>query len=90
MTTSPMSAPPRADARLAYDSRTVAKLLDVSVSALNSWRQAGGGPDYIKVGPLVRYLPADLERWLASHRVARVPHRPRVRRKPAAELHTRP
>jgi hypothetical protein len=77
-----MSAP-RADARLVYDSRTAAKLLGISVSILNSWRQTGEGPDYIKVGTLVRYHPDDLQRWLAANRVARVPHRRRPR-KPAA------
>jgi hypothetical protein len=85
-----MSAPPRADARLVYDVRTTSKLIGVSVTTLNSWRQTGEGPDYIKVGTLVRYHPDDLQRWLASHRVARVPTRPRVRRKPAAELRTHP
>jgi hypothetical protein len=89
-----MSAPPRADARLVYDSRTAAKLLGISVSILNSWRQTGEGPDYIKVGTLVRYHPDDLQRWLAANRVARVGRQANrgKRRKaampPAAELRT--
>lgn len=34
-----------------------------------NWRIAGKGPPYHKVGRLVRYRRADVEEWLASHRV---------------------
>ena len=40
--------------------------LDVSPRTLERYRVVGGGPRYVKVGRLVRYLPSDLERWLKS------------------------
>ncbi len=58
-----------------------ARYLDVSVATLRSWRLRngrkvkGGGrtkpidnpPPYVKIGRLVRYRRADLDRWIESN-----------------------
>jgi len=44
----------------------VAKQLHVSVASLRRWRLLGRGPQFHKVGALVRYRPEDLEAWLAG------------------------
>ena len=44
----------------------VAEQLHVSVASLRRWRLARRGPQFIKVGSLVRYRPEDLESWLAA------------------------
>jgi excisionase family DNA binding protein len=44
----------------------VAEQLHVSVASLRRWRLARRGPQFIKVGSLVRYRPEDLETWLAA------------------------
>jgi predicted DNA-binding transcriptional regulator AlpA len=44
----------------------VSDVLQVSLACLRRWRLRGEGPQYIKVGPLVRYRPQDLDGWLAS------------------------
>jgi hypothetical protein len=44
----------------------VAKQLSVSVASLRRWRLVNRGPQFIKVGSLVRYRPDDIERWLGE------------------------
>ena len=44
----------------------VAKQLHVSVASLRRWRLEKRGPQFIKVGSLVRYRPEELEAWLAA------------------------
>lgn len=44
----------------------VAKQLHVSVASLRRWRMLHRGPQFIKVGALVRYRPEDLDLWLAA------------------------
>ena len=44
----------------------VAEQLHVSVASLRRWRLERSGPQFIKVGSLVRYRPEDLETWLAA------------------------
>jgi hypothetical protein len=44
----------------------VAKQLHVSIASLRRWRLEKRGPQFIKVGSLVRYRPEELEAWLAS------------------------
>lgn len=44
----------------------VAKRLHVSLASIRRWRLERRGPQFIKVGSLVRYRPEDLESWLAS------------------------
>jgi hypothetical protein len=44
----------------------VSDSLQVSLACLRRWRLRGEGPQYIKVGPLVRYRPQDLDDWIAA------------------------
>jgi predicted DNA-binding transcriptional regulator AlpA len=44
----------------------VAKQLHISVASLRRWRLERRGPQFIKVGSLVRYRPEELEAWLGS------------------------
>jgi predicted site-specific integrase-resolvase len=51
----------------AVDERTAADLLGISPSTLRRWRRTGRGPRAIKLSRLVRYRPADLQRFLRGH-----------------------
>ena len=51
-------------------SDAVAEYLGVQIPALEKWRQLGTGPDYVKVGRLVRYKKSALDAWVASRTVA--------------------
>ena len=42
----------------------VSERLQVSLACLRKWRLLGQGPQYLKVGPLVRYRPEAVEQWL--------------------------
>lgn len=44
----------------------VANRLHVSLASIRRWRLERRGPQFIKIGSLVRYRPEDLETWLAS------------------------
>jgi excisionase family DNA binding protein len=44
----------------------VSKRLNVSVASLRRWRLLSRGPQFIKVGALVRYRPEDLDEWLTT------------------------
>lgn len=44
----------------------VSEMLQVSLACLRRWRLRGEGPQYVKVGPLVRYKPQDLDDWVAA------------------------
>ena len=44
----------------------VSKTLNVSVASLRRWRLLRHGPQFVKVGALVRYRPEDLDEWLAT------------------------
>ena len=44
----------------------VAKRLHVSLASIRRWRLERRGPQFIKVGWLVRYRPEDLDNWVAS------------------------
>jgi hypothetical protein len=44
----------------------VSKQLHVSVASLRRWRLLGRGPQFHKVGALIRYRPEDVEAWLAG------------------------
>jgi len=38
----------------------------VPISTIRGWRLAGIGPPYVKLGGLVRYQRAAVERWIAA------------------------
>jgi hypothetical protein len=44
-----------------------AELLGCSIRSLQSWRQRGTGPAYIRLSPrAIRYSYGDLQKWLTS------------------------
>jgi predicted DNA-binding transcriptional regulator AlpA len=45
-----------------------AKIIHQKRSTLATWRSAGKGPAYFKVGRCVYYSKADLAAWIASRR----------------------
>lgn len=48
----------------------VAALLGVSLDTVSQWRFRRTGPPFIRVGNrFVRYVRADVDAWLAKHRV---------------------
>ena len=51
----------------------VASRLHVSLASVRRWRLERRGPQFTKVGALVRYRPDDLETWLASLPTGGVP-----------------
>ena len=48
----------------------VAKKVGNSEPTLRAWRYQGIGPPFIKVGKLVKYDEADVDRWLAQQRTS--------------------
>ena len=48
------------------DEARLAARLNVSRSTLQSWRYAGRGPRYIKLGRLIRYRNADVDAYLRT------------------------
>jgi predicted DNA-binding transcriptional regulator AlpA len=42
----------------------VSMVFNISLNTLRYWRQCGDGPNYIKLGKLVRYDEAELESYL--------------------------
>ena len=49
------------------DEPTLAMRLGVSRSTLQSWRYAGRGPRFLKLGRLVRYRTADVDEYLRAN-----------------------
>ena len=48
------------------DEPKLAARLAVSRATLQSWRYAGRGPRYIKIGRLIRYRVADVDAYLRA------------------------
>ena len=42
----------------------VSMVFNISINTLRYWRQCGDGPNYIKLGKLVRYDEGELESYL--------------------------
>ena len=49
----------------------------VSLACLRRWRLRGEGPQYVKVGPLVRYRPEAVEQWVEALPIGGNGRRPR-------------
>src|SRR5260370_36410412 len=41
----------------------VSEKIQVSLACLRRWRHLGEGPQFVKVGPLVRYRPEAIAKW---------------------------
>ena len=48
--------------------RQLAKYLESSISALSQYRALGTGPEYFKIGKMVRYRKSDVNQWLEQQR----------------------
>jgi len=48
------------------DPREAADYLRIKVQTLANWRMNGRGPEYVRIGRLVRYRVAQLEAWIAG------------------------
>ena len=64
MTAQAVTTPTRA-----LTEREVSTLLGLSVATLRAWRHRGQGPRFLRLGRAVRYLPADLERFVCASAV---------------------
>lgn len=45
------------------------RYVGLSVAYLRQARRLGRGPAYLRIGRTIRYCIADLDQWLAAHRV---------------------
>jgi excisionase family DNA binding protein len=52
----------------------VAKQLGLSVATLRAWRLKGKGPRFVRFGRAVRYLAADVERFVEASVVDQPKH----------------
>ena len=50
--------------------KELATYLNVSVAAIRRWRYQSSGPSAVRLGTSIRYLPADVQAWIANRRVA--------------------
>ncbi len=48
--------------------RQLAQYLESSISALSQYRALGIGPEYFKIGKMVRYRKSDVDKWLEQKR----------------------
>jgi predicted DNA-binding transcriptional regulator AlpA len=48
-----------------------ARLLGCTPACLKAWRSRGQGPDYVKLGRLVRYMAGDIQRFIEARRIGR-------------------
>lgn len=46
----------------------VATSCSISVLTLRKWRGQKHGPQFVKIGALVRYRPADVDAWIAAQK----------------------
>lgn len=51
------------------DQKTAAEWLGCQPSTLAKWRVVGGGPQYFKLGSLVRYAKEDLQAYVDDRKI---------------------
>lgn len=56
-----------------YDRSDLARLLGVSIKTLEKWAWEGKGPEFVKVGHLVRYRPSDVAAYLEANKTRSEP-----------------
>jgi hypothetical protein len=49
-----------------YEEGHVAKAMRCNVKTLQAWRMRGCGPQFLKIGRLVRYRGSDIARWMET------------------------
>jgi hypothetical protein len=55
----------------------VSEKIKVSLACLRRWRHIGEGPQFVKVGPLVRYRPEAIAKWAEALPTGGNGHRPK-------------
>lgn len=50
--------------------RQAAECLQVTQNVMAKWRLRGGGPEYVKLGSLVRYSPEALRAYVEARRMS--------------------
>lgn len=58
----------------------VASSCSISVLTLRKWRSQKRGPQFVKIGALVRYRPEDVDAWIAEQKAQQDAARPEVAR----------
>ncbi|HOL72107.1 MAG TPA: helix-turn-helix domain-containing protein [Bryobacteraceae bacterium] len=58
----------------------VASSCSISVLTLRKWRSQKRGPQFVKIGALVRYRPEDVDAWIAEQKAQQDVARPEVAR----------
>lgn len=53
-----------------------ARLLNLSVRTLQSWRLRGDGPAYVRAGRAIRYRRGDIISWISANTVTKVKNAP--------------
>ncbi|MDR1112414.1 MAG: helix-turn-helix domain-containing protein [Bacteroidales bacterium] len=48
------------------NTKNLAEFLGISAATIIQYRRNGNGPEYIKLGRLVRYRNMDIEAWLET------------------------
>jgi len=51
----------------------VANSCSISVLTLRKWRSQKRGPQFVKIGALVRYRPEDVDIWIAEQQAQAAP-----------------
>ena len=49
--------------------KEVEELFNIPATILEKWRYRKVGPEYLKLGKLVRYQTAEVEAWIERHKV---------------------
>ncbi len=60
--------------------RQVADSCSISVLTLRKWRSQKRGPQFVKIGALVRYRPEDVDAWIAEQKAQQDVALPEVER----------
>ncbi|MCW5976676.1 MAG: helix-turn-helix domain-containing protein [Bryobacteraceae bacterium] len=58
----------------------VANSCSISVLTLRKWRSQKRGPQFVKIGALVRYRPEDVDAWIAEQKAQQDVALPEVER----------
>jgi hypothetical protein len=59
--------------------RETAAYVRLAAGTLNSWRSAGRGPRFIKLGRKILYDTVDLDQWINSHKQTSTSDHPQMR-----------
>ena len=61
---------------ITYSENEAAQYLSISVSTIRRWRRAGTGPDFYRIGKVLRYRQEALERYVELNTRQQTPNIP--------------